>query len=884
MDEKNSLSPIWAAIPFSVFLALTLLGCSPTITYTKNYRDVLVVFLHHEPPYCPDVDSGVDPAACDPWWTPKYLATIKPPRHTAKEYEGVLNQYVGDYYTNATFGQTVYRFHSLVNPNRADGWFTAPHNIEEYNQGADIYQDGIDVIDLAIGEELAKYQYVLIVQQAQRKSAQACCTSSPVVFYPLPRPYPTSFGTMSFLVAWVSEDTSDFLMAAGASHELGHLLGAPDQYNEYMNLPPAMGPWDIMADDPFFTHFSGWTKDYRGWLPQVTELPLSSEPVSITTVLDPIEAPGNNALRIPVVEHPYEGYYVECRKRINGDDNIPEEGVLVSWVDENRRQAISHTVHGDFKTAALSPGEVFVDAERQISVINQSRPGDRQCTVKATRAALSVPDPAIYQDWSPDEEAHEDFSHFETSDIWIDSPKNGWDVYPDYEFWDPEETPPHPWGLGDPFWVNHENRIGFRIYNHGSAMANHVIVEVYATQPITVSLPCEAAPGPIPSNTLVGSVVFDELIVGEWTYGYVPWKPVSDGPALVTVRIRDYPYELSRSNNSASEAYLHHEYTGTPTADISSVAEAGDLHVQVPGGCPSGTSYMAFAIGGSADASKVWTVETDPNAGVVHPDEDKDVVIKVRPPAGAQAGDCHTSVLGVFAPLGDVFTTIGGLAFQTCVVKPSRLSCITPDQPVALGSPVSVTGDLIPGLVGTPLALEYIGPSGWPLLRNVLTGTGGSFLDDFLSTLVGTWTVKAFWQGTSEYAQTESAACSFTVVPSPTVSTFTPAQLTNCRAGPGTAYEVVAHADPGVALPVEGRNVENSWLYVHLPGGMRCWVDKSMGSVQGDVDGVVILPAPPLPETEPELFNCGQYLTLETCNAHGQCSWDASGGGQCKNK
>jgi hypothetical protein len=877
MDGHAAMGTKRAAFLLTVLSALFFVGCTPSVTYIKNYQEVLVVFLHHEPPYCPDVDSGADPAACDPWWTPEYLATIKPPRHTAKEYEGVLNQYVGDFYTYATFGQVVYRFHSLVNPDRADGWFTAPHNIQEYNQGADIYQDGIDVIDQAIGEDLAKYEYVLIVQQARRKSAQACCTSSPVMFYPLPRPYATSFGTMSFLVAWVSEDTSDFLMAAGASHELGHLQGAPDQYNQYGNLPPAMGPWDVMADDPFFTHFSGWTKDYRGWLPQVSELPLSSEPVSVTTVLDPIESPGNNALRIPVVEHPYEGYYVECRKRINGDNNIPEEGVLVSWVDENRQQAISHTVHGDFKTAALGPGEVFTDSEHKISVINQSRPGDRECTVKAERKALSVPDPLIDQFLSPDEESPQDFSLYQSQDIWIDSPKNGWDVYPDNENWDPLDSPPQPMGFGDPFWVNHENRIGFRISNWGFATANHVIVEVYVTQPITVSLPCEGAPSPIPPNTLVGSTVIDELIGGYWAFGYVSWKPVSDAPALVTVKIRDYPYELSHANNSASEAYFHHEYTGTPTAEISSASEAGDLHVQLPGGCPSSTSYMAFAIGGSADVSKVWTVDSEPNAGVLHPNEDDDLVIKVRPPVGAQAGDCTTSVLGIFAPLGDVFTTIGGLAFQTCVVKPSHLSCSTPDQPVALGSPVSVTGGLIPGLVGTPLALEYVSPSGWPLLRNVLTGSGGSFIDNFISTLIGTWTVKAFWQGNSEYAQAESDVCSFTVAQAATAPTFTPAQLTNCRAGPGTEYDVVGHADAGIALPVEGRNVEDSWLYVRLLGGLACWVDRSMGSVQGDVDGVVILPAPPLPE---EPFDCGQFVTLETCNAHSQCHWD----GQCKNK
>jgi hypothetical protein len=583
------------------------------------------------------------------------------------------------------------------------------------------------------------------------------------------------------------------------------------------------------------------------------------------------------------VEHPYEGYYVECRKRINGDDNIPEEGVLVSWVDENRQQAISHTVHGDFKTAALGPGEVFTDSEHRISVINQSPAGDTRCTVKAERVALSVPDPQIEQFLSPDEITPDDFSLYQSLDIWIDSPKNGWDVYPDNDKWDPLDSPPHPLMFGDPFWVNHENRIGFRIRNRGYVAANHVIVEVYAAQPLTVSLPCEGQSGAIPPNTLVGSVVVDELAAGETYYGYVPWKPVLDKAALVTVRIRDYPYEISHGNNTATEAYLHYEYTGTPSADISSVTQAGDLHVQLPGGCPSGTSYMAFAVGGSVEVGKMWTVEPEPGAGVINPSGDEDVVIKIRPPEDALPGDCHTSTLGVFAPLGDVFTLFGGLAFQTCVVKPSHLTCSATDQPVALGSPVSVSGDLIPGLVETPLALEYVSPSGWPLLRNVSTGPGGSYLDEFLSTLVGNWTVQAFWQGSSEYAQAESAVCSFTVVQSAAAPTFTPAQLMNCRAGPGTAYDVVGHAEAGVALPVAGKTLEGGWLYVQLKETLMCWVDQAMGQTAGDLGGVVVMPAPPLPD-EDQPFNCGQFVTLETCNAHSQCNWDSSGGGQCKNK
>jgi hypothetical protein len=293
---------------------------------------------------------------------------------------------------------------------------------------------------------------------------------------------------------------------------------------------------------------------------------------------------------------------------------------------------------------------------------------------------------------------------------------------------------------------------------------------------------------------------------------------------------------------------------------------------------------MIFPFGEAEKPDKRWKVETEPQDGVLYPGNEKGIVIKVQPPADGQPGDCATHSLGVFAPIGDVFTTIDGLAFRTCMVNPSQLTCSVPEQPVPLRLPVSVNGALIPNLGGTPLALEYISPSGWPMLRNLNTKSDGSYGDEFTPTLVGDWTVQAFWQGNAEYAQAQSSLCRFVVAESTGAPTFTPSQLTNCRAGPGTGYDLVAVAAADAPLPVEGRDLENGWFYVRLPGDIMCWVGGAMGKTQGDFSGVVVLAAPPPPEPKEEPFNCGQFLTLETCNAHAQCKWDSGGGGQCKNK
>ena len=59
------------------------------------------------------------------------------------------------------------------------------------------------------------------------------------------------------------------------------------------------------------------------------------------------------------------------------------------------------------------------------------------------------------------EESSGGYTVYTSPDIWIDSQENGWDVYPQGESFTYEAGISVPSGYGDPFWVNHENRIHF---------------------------------------------------------------------------------------------------------------------------------------------------------------------------------------------------------------------------------------------------------------------------------------------------------------------------------------------------------------------------------------------------------------------------------------
>jgi hypothetical protein len=75
-------------------------------------------------------------------------------------------------------------------------------------------------------------------------------------------------------------------------------------------------------------------------------------------------------------------------------------------------------------------------------------------------------------------------------------------------------------------------------------------------------------------------------------------------------------------------------------------------------------------------------------------------------------------------------------------------------------------------------------------------------------------------------------------------------QNANCRSGPGTAYEAVTVLAKGEKAAIEGRNAENTWVYVKpLSGSRRCWISVVAGDLTGEWSQAPIVAAPPLPAT-----------------------------------
>jgi len=62
----------------------------------------------------------------------------------------------------------------------------------------------------------------------------------------------------------------------------------------------------------------------------------------------------------------------------------------------------------------------------------------------------------------------------------------------------------------------------------------------------------------------------------------------------------------------------------------------------------------------------------------------------------------------------------------------------------------------------------------------------------------------------------------------------------NCRNGPGTTYPVVTSFFEGETVQIVGRspNFNNTWWYVNIPSGGRCWVSLTTAQAYGDFDDI----------------------------------------------
>ncbi|MFZ9858811.1 MAG: LamG-like jellyroll fold domain-containing protein [Roseiflexaceae bacterium] len=276
-------------------------------------------------------------------------------------------------------------------------------------------------------------------------------------------------------------------------HELGHAFqqdgpAHPSNYDnsfELMdaNYPGQTGAFEKQHDQAF-----------PGWLPKANYIEVNSKNASdriCIRVLEQIPDARPQVLKVPITNSRY--YLLSARIKILGDElnafysspGIPDEGILVERVntspsgDDPWVTVIGET--GD-RDNLFEKGDTNINIGDSvfIDVLTDAQSGINDPEIYCVRvrfsAVVNEPDVGL----RPWREAPG--NSYETTDIWIDSPLNGYNVYRN-GMWNDLSGVPVPRGNGDAPAVGSINRIYARVRNLGTMDANNVVVRFNISDP-----------------------------------------------------------------------------------------------------------------------------------------------------------------------------------------------------------------------------------------------------------------------------------------------------------------------------------------------------------------------------------------------------------------
>jgi hypothetical protein len=281
-------------------------------------------------------------------------------------------------------------------------------------------------------------------------------------------------------------------------HEVGHAFqeggpAHPSNYNSNFELMDANMPGQTGM-------FEKWIPGgFGGWMPHskykiFTPVIGGGTAAVYAEEYDPAGRPNAQAIKADITGSLY--YIVSVRRRVNGDElngsnqggapatrGIPDEGVLIERVVENGDGAVAGSPwvvlqgKGGDRDKLWHEGDQFQNTADGIfiSVAKKFDDDDYEVTVRYSDGSAQ-PDVGLYSWLSPPGNT------YETTDIWIDSPINGYGTFR-YGTWSDLHGGTVPTGNGDDPGVGQVNRFYARVRNFGTITASNAVVHFDVTDP-----------------------------------------------------------------------------------------------------------------------------------------------------------------------------------------------------------------------------------------------------------------------------------------------------------------------------------------------------------------------------------------------------------------
>jgi peptide/nickel transport system substrate-binding protein len=112
--------------------------------------------------------------------------------------------------------------------------------------------------------------------------------------------------------------------------------------------------------------------------------------------------------------------------------------------------------------------------------------------------------------------------------------------------------------------------------------------------------------------------------------------------------------------------------------------------------------------------------------------------------------------------VADVLHTLAVAAFETKIT--TTLSCAVSSTQLTIGDSITVSGSIAPAVSSVNITLTYTKPSSSTLNRTITSAANGSYSDCYVPDCVGSWNVKASWNGDDAHEGATSTSVYFNII------------------------------------------------------------------------------------------------------------------------
>lgn len=492
------------------------------------------------------------------------------------------------------------------------------------------------------------------------------------------------------------------------AHEMGHAFqeggpAHPSNYNSSFELMDNLLP----GQSGVFEKLDNM--GFPGWMPPSKYVPISQanggEQICLWAMeYKPGDQPNPQAIKAKITDSLY--YMISVRRAVNGDEisPIPDQGVLIERVVEGADQWVTVRGKGGDRNRLWQDGDIFDGGADGIQIlINKKVDEDNFCINVRYDKRATQPDVGLHPWTSPPGNT------WETTDIWIDSPVNGYSTGPaDYAStyrngaWNDLSGNPVPRGNGDNPAVGMVNRLYARVRNMGTSPATDVVVKWEITDPPGVGISGAngwAGVGSVDKTTFPALAA---IAPGAFVDVWVAWTPnialteeqIAAGifyfHTCVRVKVDPVAGETALGNQDGDREQENIDYFQAVSAGGGPSA-VYDSFITIRNDDLFEKKYFNLTLEGDIPPDWIVKINGGTDGVLLDPDETRQIPVYIEPRGPAVVGsvfgaDIYASSLELLVNDLDpkdkhpADMTLGGARVEAHVLLPTQIECSARDS------------------------------------------------------------------------------------------------------------------------------------------------------------------------------------------------------------